>query len=148
MKKNTAINFLLYSYFGITLVDNDKACVFACIMKAYFDATNQGAYNTQIKELHKESNETKIAAASYLYKRCLTYFTQQACPECVSRSENRSCTGVKPHSRRSQNRTSDAHLTAHGLPDIISIVTQSASFLYCIFLSFEEGPSTYVLFAI
>ena len=39
---------------------------------------------------------------------------------CVSRSENRSCTGFEPHSRRSFNRTSAAHLTAHGLPDIIS----------------------------
>ena len=32
---------------------------------------------------------------------------------CVSRSENRSCTGFEPHSRRSWNRTSAAHLTAH-----------------------------------
>ena len=32
---------------------------------------------------------------------------------CVSRSENRSCTGFEPHRRRSQNRTSVAHLTAH-----------------------------------
>ena len=39
---------------------------------------------------------------------------------CVSRSENRSCTGFEPHSRRSPNRTCAAHLTAHGLPDIIS----------------------------
>ena len=31
---------------------------------------------------------------------------------CVSRSENRSCTGFEPHSRRSQNRTCAAHLTA------------------------------------
>ena len=32
---------------------------------------------------------------------------------CVSRSENRSCTGFEPHSRRSWNRTRAAHLTAH-----------------------------------
>ena len=31
---------------------------------------------------------------------------------CVSRSENRSCTGFEPHSRRSWNRTFAAHLTA------------------------------------
>ena len=40
--------------------------------------------------------------------------------KCVSRSENRSCTGFEPHSRRLPNRTCAAHLTAHGLPDIIS----------------------------
>ena len=33
--------------------------------------------------------------------------------DCVSRSENRSCTGFEPHSRRSWNRTCAAHLTAH-----------------------------------
>ena len=40
--------------------------------------------------------------------------------KCVSRSENRSCTGFEPHPRRLPNRTCAVHLTAHGLPDIIS----------------------------
>ena len=40
---------------------------------------------------------------------------QQPKANCVSRSENRSCTGFEPHSRRSWNRTSAAHLTA-GVP--------------------------------
>ena len=53
------------------------------------------------------------------YSSLLDAFTEFS-HYCVSRSENRSCTGFEPHSRRSQNRTSDAHLTAHGLPDIIS----------------------------
>lgn len=77
MKKDTATDFMLYSFMGITLNDREKTCVFACIMKAYFDATNQGAYNTQIKDLHEVSNEAKKKAATYLYEECRKRFTQQ-----------------------------------------------------------------------
>ena len=38
--------------------------------------------------------------------------TKMECDACVSRSENRSCTGFEPHHCRSQNRTAAAPLTA------------------------------------
>lgn len=46
--KENAINFLLFSYFGITLDDKKEAIIEAVIKKAYDDATLQGAYNTKI----------------------------------------------------------------------------------------------------
>lgn len=78
MELSNVINFFLFGYFGITLDEKEeKRCVFACIMKAYSDATNQGAYNTKIENLQEQSNIAKKNAATTLYKSCLEYFTQQ-----------------------------------------------------------------------
>ena len=41
MKKDTATDFILYSFMGITSKDQEETCVFACIMKAYSDATKR-----------------------------------------------------------------------------------------------------------
>lgn len=76
MEKDTVTNFLLYNLLGITLDDEEKTCVYACIMKAYHDATNQGAYNTQIKGLDEISNKARKNAASRLYNECREYFVQ------------------------------------------------------------------------
>lgn len=77
MDKKAVNDFLLYNLLGITLDDEEKKCVFACIMKAYSDATNQGAYNTQIKGLSEKSDTAKKEAASYLYEECRDFFTRQ-----------------------------------------------------------------------
>lgn len=50
-----AIEFLLWSYFGLTEEDKKETIIERCIRLAYSDATNQGAYNTRKKESIKYS---------------------------------------------------------------------------------------------
>lgn len=72
-----AFNFLLFSYFGITLdppkTDEDKNIgkdnILSCAVKnAYKDATQQGAYNTKLtdNEKKKASQKAKQEATEYL----------------------------------------------------------------------------------
>lgn len=53
---NNAINFLMWSYFKLTLDDGDKVdrILGICIQKAYSDATQQGAYNALIGKNENE----------------------------------------------------------------------------------------------
>lgn len=70
MKLKNAIEFLLYSYFGLKLEDgNDMDKVLEkSIGKAYSDATQQGAYNTLI---------TKNCKA----KKCMEKYECRECPK-------------------------------------------------------------------
>lgn len=54
-----AINFLLFSYFEVDLTDDAEYMIDAAIKKAYLDATQQGAYNTLVKDNGKASEEAK-----------------------------------------------------------------------------------------
>lgn len=63
MEKNdplkNSVELLLWTYFNLTFDDGKKASnvLNRCIEKAYFDATQQGAYNTQIPEDKKEASK-------------------------------------------------------------------------------------------
>lgn len=61
-----SIDFLLWSYFNLTLADGEDAdgILDMCIQKAYKDATQQGAYNTQIPKEDVELKEKSAAAKS------------------------------------------------------------------------------------
>ncbi len=62
-----AIKFLLFSYFGITSEDDSITIIDAAIEKAYRDATNQGAFNTQLENDEKEvKDDCKKCAADVL----------------------------------------------------------------------------------
>lgn len=63
MGNSILIDFMMYSYFGVVpreLYDKSDSyeddCVRKAIMKAYVDATNQGAYNTLFTKQAKEKN--------------------------------------------------------------------------------------------
>lgn len=49
-KFENAINFLLFSYFKITLDDNANDILDKVIIKAYKDATQQGAFNKYLTD--------------------------------------------------------------------------------------------------
>lgn len=62
IKLINAVNFLLYSYFAVTLGSDSEEILETAIHKAYLDATQQGAYNallktTRQKVLSKEAHE-------------------------------------------------------------------------------------------
>lgn len=75
--------FLVYTYFGIipediyNKGDNKEEytdyCIKRIIMKAYGDATNEGAYNTLIKknnaDLRKRSDKVKKISSKFLFER-------------------------------------------------------------------------------
>ena len=81
MEKKNAIDFLLYSYFGVTTESEWKKCVEAAIMKAYNDATMQGAYNALISKdddkLHEASKKAKNEAARHLYDKINELFNTE-----------------------------------------------------------------------
>lgn len=54
-----AIDFLLFSYFGVDLTDKAETVIEKAIEKAYRDATQQGAYNTLVKDNKKASDDAK-----------------------------------------------------------------------------------------
>lgn len=56
-KLTNAINFLLFCYFGITLESKYPDILDKIISKAYKDATQQGAFNTQLTDVLKEKIE-------------------------------------------------------------------------------------------
>ena len=56
-KLTNAINFLLFSYLGITLESEPDDVMDKAISKAYNDATRQGAFNTQLTYELKEKIE-------------------------------------------------------------------------------------------
>lgn len=91
MKKDLALDFLIYSYFGIvpksiynkiqggnsTKEEYRDYCIKMVIIKAYDDATGQGAYNTlfsknipegDLSNLKKSSNTAKEKSANYIFK--------------------------------------------------------------------------------
>lgn len=54
---NTAVDFLMYNYLGITHGQYDWHMVaISAVNRAYKDATNQGAYNTRVKESKRLSS--------------------------------------------------------------------------------------------
>ena len=57
-RQNNAIDFLLYSYFGITSDSEKEELSNAALEKAYFDATQQGAFNTLVPKEKRESVST------------------------------------------------------------------------------------------
>ncbi|SFC31104.1 hypothetical protein [Butyrivibrio sp. YAB3001] len=65
---NTAIDFLTYSYLGVTHDQCDWEMLLAnSIDRACKDATNQGAYNTRVKEyMRKKSAEQKAESKNEL----------------------------------------------------------------------------------
>lgn len=79
-----AINFLLYSYFGVTLDDDDSTVdqiIQAAIIRAYKDATNQGAYNAlfgkdipRIGEIKKDSDSARQKSEELIFKRINEFF--------------------------------------------------------------------------
>ena len=81
MEKKNAIDFLLYSYFGVTTDSDWEKCVEAAIMKAYNDATMQGAYNALISKdddkLHEASKNAKNEAARHLYDKINELFNTE-----------------------------------------------------------------------
>ncbi len=84
MRKEHAINFLLYNMLGVTVgdmcydkncKDTDKDRIKAAIIRAYSDATMQGAYNTQLNETLKEQSEkAKKEAGTLLYDKIYEFF--------------------------------------------------------------------------
>lgn len=65
MEYENSLNFLLYSYFKITLESDEEAIIEAAIDKAYYDATNQGAFNSGIaKNDVKSRNQANKAYQS------------------------------------------------------------------------------------
>ena len=71
--KTSALDFLLYTYFGITLDCSGEDMICAAIMKAYDDATMQGAYNAlfrkdipDVDSLKNKSDEATKEAACLL----------------------------------------------------------------------------------
>lgn len=81
MEKKNAIDFLLYSYFGVTRDSDWQKRVEAAIMKAYNDATMQGAYNALISKyddkLHEASKKAKNEAARHLYVKINELFNTE-----------------------------------------------------------------------
>ncbi len=79
MEEKNAIDFLLYSYFGVTTESEWKMCVKAAIVKAYNDATMEGAYNTLIPkkniDLRKKSDSAKKEAAKLIKTHIKELFT-------------------------------------------------------------------------
>lgn len=59
MKLKNAINFLLYSYFNLTLEDGTDTILETSINKAYRDATQQGAYNAVLTKHCTEKEDGK-----------------------------------------------------------------------------------------
>lgn len=57
-----AIDFLLFSYFEVDLTDNVEDMIDKAIEKAYRDATQQGAYNTLVKDNKEASKEAQKSA--------------------------------------------------------------------------------------
>ena len=57
-RQKNALDFLLYSYFGITSDSEKEELSNAALEKAYFDATQQGAFNTLISKEKRESVST------------------------------------------------------------------------------------------
>lgn len=72
MNSKHAINFFLFSYFGITLCSDRESVIDAAIKRAYRDATNQGAFNTligkQSDDLKKQAESTKEKASNIIKK--------------------------------------------------------------------------------
>ena len=54
-RQKNALDFLLYSYFGITSDSEKEELSNAALEKAYFDATQQGAFNTLVPKGKRES---------------------------------------------------------------------------------------------
>lgn len=61
MKIENAINFMMYSYFNLTLEDvkENKIVLENLINKAYLDATQRGAYNTRLTKKCTEKDTKK-----------------------------------------------------------------------------------------
>ena len=79
MDSKNAINFLMWSYFNLTLEDGNEVgrILAVCIQRAYSDATQQGAYNALIakenralkeasKEAEKKGGKILVEAISLL----------------------------------------------------------------------------------
>ena len=64
MKESTAIEFLFFSYFGVSINSEPEDLLNVIIDKAYRDATQQGAYNVKIgKDNLKEDSDKHIEKA-------------------------------------------------------------------------------------
>lgn len=74
-----AVDFLLFSYFGITSDDDKDTIIRAAIDVAYKDATGQGAFNTLFRknDPNTELNKEKIGNAKKYATKILTDFITQ-----------------------------------------------------------------------
>lgn len=87
MKQENAINFLLYSYLGITLKDDKDNKIKAAIIKAYGDATMQGAYNTyfnkslisepELSKLKSKSNKARRKSGTLILEEINNFFSSK-----------------------------------------------------------------------
>lgn len=77
MKCENAINFLLYSYFKITLESDKDAIIEAAVDKAYHDATNQAAFNTRIAKDDLKSKDEAYRAYQSVKKDILIPFAKE-----------------------------------------------------------------------
>lgn len=86
---NNAINFLLYSYFKETLDSDYHRIMEKIISKAYFDATQQGAYNTLIPDMLREkSNEAFLEGKSKIKTEIERFFRGICVGVKVDKKEN------------------------------------------------------------
>lgn len=84
MKKENAINFLLYTYFGVTLEDNVDDKIKAAIIRAYGDATKEGAYNAlftkdtpSLGKLKEESNRAGRKSGVLIFNEIKKFFSSK-----------------------------------------------------------------------
>lgn len=94
-----SIDFLMWSYFNLTLGDGDRLdrILGTCVERAYSDATQQGAYNTSIPkddiDLKKASADAKTAGGKELMKRILMLLEGKA--EAFNIWHEKTCGAVK-----------------------------------------------------
>lgn len=87
-QEKMAIDFLLYTYFGVTSDSNWENCVQAAIMRAYDDTTLEGAFNTQLSEKNFDdltnvktaAQEAKKNSAGELFQAVEKLFGDQTEP--------------------------------------------------------------------
>ena len=66
-----AVEFLLFSYFGLCFEDSAKHIVEKALDLGYNDATNQGAYNALNKN---DDSESKKNARAQIYEQVDSFF--------------------------------------------------------------------------
>lgn len=105
MKKENAINFLLYSMLGVTVGDTDERDedrVKAAVIRAYSDATMQGAYNSLIKrdmknrqELLEYSAQARKASGKLILEEIYCFFDRNCERDDFSAWHDALCNSIK-----------------------------------------------------
>ena len=138
---NDSIDFLMWSYFNLTLDDGGKLdrILGTCIGRAYSDATQQGAYNTSIPkddiDLKKASEDAKTAGGKELMKRILMLLEGKAKAFDVWHEET--CGAVK--GAYEKVRRNGAGLFSHG--NAQKWVNMSLKYIYTLYWLYQAFSS-------